>query len=211
MTGPGAPSDPDQPPPAPKPGSPKNALGGTPPAPATPQTPPKQVNEPGEPKKPGPSAGAAAPKQPPGPQPPPAPKPKPASKNGGPPEKTVGEIFLEVSEQATILVREEIELAKTEVTEKVGSLLRGSVVALVAGVFLFLALFLAMHGIAIYLGDNVLGHRVWLGYLIESAVFVLIAAGGGYYAYLSFKKGPPVPEMAIEQAKEIRASLDSSG
>ena len=37
---------------------------------------------------------------------------------------TVGELVFEVSDRASVLIREEIELAKTEVTEKFNSLLR---------------------------------------------------------------------------------------
>jgi uncharacterized membrane protein YqjE len=147
---------------------------------------------------------------------PPPPQPGPAGSQAPPPppsrngDKTVGELFLEVSEQATVLVREEIELAKTEITEKATSLLRGSAVGLAAGIFLIAALFLIMNGIAILLGDNVFGHRVWLGYLVEAVIFILIAAVAGFYAYKAVKKAaPPKPEMAIEQAKEIRATLDS--
>lgn len=147
------------------------------------------------PPRPGPSAGS---------QPPPSSQ----SRNG---DKTVGELFLEVSEQATVLVREEIELAKTEITEKATRLLRGSAVGLAAGIFLLAALFLIMTGIAILLGDNVFGHRVWLGFLVEALVFIVIAAAAGFYAYKAVKKAaPPTPDMAIEQAKEIRATLDSS-
>jgi uncharacterized membrane protein YqjE len=190
----------EQPPPAPKPGQP---VGSTPPT--APKPPPGAKPEP-------PKTTAATPKAKAPPATPPPTTPPPAATNGSGPDKTVGELFLEVSEQATILVREEIELAKAEVTEKAGKLLRGSVVGLVAGIFLLLALFLAMHGLAIFLGDNVFGHRAWLGYLVESAGFILIAAIGGFYAYRAVKKGsPPVPEMAIEQAKEIRASLESDG
>ena len=126
-------------------------------------------------------------------------------------DKTVGELVFEISEQASILVREEIELAKTEITEKVNRLLAGSVAGLVAGILLIAALILVMHGIAILLGDNVFDGRVWLGYLVEGAAFILIAAGAGFYAYRSIRRGsPPVPEMAIEEAKEIRATLDPS-
>jgi uncharacterized membrane protein YqjE len=126
-------------------------------------------------------------------------------------DKSVGELVFEISEQASILVREEIELAKTEVTEKVNRLLAGSVAGLVAGILLIAALILLMHGIAILLGENVFGGRVWLGYLVEAVAFILIAAGAGYFAYRSIRKAsPPVPEMAIEEAKEIRASLDNS-
>ena len=117
-------------------------------------------------------------------------------------------VIFEVSDQASVLIREEIELAKTEVTEKVNRLLRGSVVGLVAGVFVLLALALGMNGIAWLLNDEVF-NNAWAGFFVESAVFVVIAAGAGFYAYRSFKRGaPPTPDMAIEEAKEIKAAFD---
>ncbi|HET8592220.1 MAG TPA: phage holin family protein [Solirubrobacterales bacterium] len=121
---------------------------------------------------------------------------------------TVGELVFEVSDRASVLVREEIELAKAEVTEKFSSLLRGSVTALVAGIFVLLALMLGMHGIAWLLNDLVFDN-FWAGFFVEAALFLLIAAGAGLYAYRSLKKGaPPTPEMAIEEAKEIKQAFD---
>jgi uncharacterized membrane protein YqjE len=126
-------------------------------------------------------------------------------------EPGVGELVFEISDRASVLIREEIELAKTEVTEKVNSLLRGSIVALVAGIFVLLALMMIMHGVAWVLNDKVFDN-FWLGFFVEAAFFLLIAAAGGFYAYRSFKKGaPPTPDMAIEEAKEIRSALDGEG
>jgi hypothetical protein len=123
-------------------------------------------------------------------------------------DMTVGELVFEVSDRASILIREEIELAKTEVTEKFNRLLRGSVVALVAGVFVLLALMMFMHGFAWLLNDLVFDD-FWAGFFVEAGLFLLIAAGAGLYAYRSFKRGaPPTPEMAIEEAKEIKAAFD---
>ena len=51
-------------------------------------------------------------------------------------DKTLGEIVSEVSEKASLLVREEIELAKAEITGKLSKLTKGAVVAGAAGVFL---------------------------------------------------------------------------
>jgi uncharacterized membrane protein YqjE len=108
-----------------------------------------------------------------------------------------------------VLVREEIELAKTEVSEKLNRLLQGGVTAIVAGVFVLLALMMAMHGVAWVLNEKVFDN-FWLGFFVEAALFLLIAAGAGLFAYRSFKKAsPPTPEMAIEEAKEIRAAFES--
>jgi Putative Actinobacterial Holin-X, holin superfamily III len=144
---------------------------------------------------------------PPAAQPPPAPE---TAANGDkrPEEMSVGELVFEISDQASVLVREEIELAKTEVTEKFNSLLRGSVAGLVAGVFALLALALAMHGFAWLLNDLVFDNP-WAGFFVEAGLFLLIGIGGGLFAYRSFKKAaPPTPDMAIEEAKEIKAAFD---
>jgi uncharacterized membrane protein YqjE len=151
------------------------------------------------------------------PEPPPDPGTIPApdgrsagSPNGESPEEmTVGELVFEISDRASVLIREEVELAKTEVTEKLTRLMQGSVVALVAGVFVLLALAMIMHGVAWLLNDLFFGDDVWAGFLVEAGFFLLLAAGGGLFAYRSFKKSsPPVPEMAIEEAKEIKATFD---
>jgi hypothetical protein len=123
-------------------------------------------------------------------------------------DMTVGELVFEVSDRASVLVREEIELAKTEVTEKFNSLLRGSVAGLAAGIFAIFALVLAMHGIAWLLNDLVFDNP-WAGFFVEAALFLLVGAGAGLFAWRSFKRAaPPTPDMAIEEAKEIKAAFE---
>ncbi|MDQ2675713.1 MAG: phage holin family protein [Actinomycetota bacterium] len=127
-----------------------------------------------------------------------------------PEEMTVGELVFEISDRASVLVREEIELAKTEVTEKVNRLIQGGATAVAAGVFLLAALVLLMHGFAWLLNDLLFDDDVWAGFFVEAGLFLLIAAGAGLYAYRSFKRGaPPTPEMAITEAKEIKAAFDN--
>jgi uncharacterized membrane protein YqjE len=125
-------------------------------------------------------------------------------------ERSVAEPVIDVAEQSSSLVREEIELAKTEVSEKVGKLLRGSVVGMAAGVFAFLALILVMEGVAWLLAEEVFDGNAWPGFFVEAALFLLIAAGAGFAAYRSVQAGsPPVPEQAIEEAKLTKATLES--
>jgi uncharacterized membrane protein YqjE len=123
-------------------------------------------------------------------------------------EKSVAELVFDVSERVSSLVREEVELAKAEVTEKVTKLLRGSAVGVAAGVFAFLALILIMEGFAWLLNEQVFDN-FWAGFFVEAAIFLLIAAGAGWFAYKSVKAGsPPVPEQAIEEAKLIRTTIE---
>jgi hypothetical protein len=138
--------------------------------------------------------------------PPPVPPPVPPSE---PDRKSVAELVFDVSEGASSLIREEIQLAKTEVTEKVGSLLRGSAVGVAAGTFAFLALILIMEGIAWLLNEEVFDGKVWPGFFVEAAAFLLIAALAGLIAYKAVKKGaPPVPEQAIAEAKLTREMFE---
>lgn len=125
-------------------------------------------------------------------------------------ERSVAELVFDVAEQSSSLVREELELAKAEISEKVGKLLRGSVVGMAAGVFAFLALILIMEGVAWLLAEEVFDGNAWPGFFVEAALFLLIAAAAGFFAYRAVQAGsPPVPEQAIEEAKLTKATLES--
>lgn len=125
-------------------------------------------------------------------------------------ERSVSELVFDVAEKGSSLVREEIELAKTEISEKVSKLLRGSVVGIAAGIFAFLALILVMEGVAWLLAEEVFDGNAWPGFFVEAALFLLIAAAAGFIAYRSVQAGaPPVPEQAIEEAKLTKATLES--
>jgi H+/Cl- antiporter ClcA len=135
--------------------------------------------------------------------------------NGMPPpdgaDKSLGEIVAEVSEKASQLVREEIELAKAEVTDKVSKLTRGAAVAAAAGVFLVFAVTMFFHGMAWFL-DDVFNweDNVWAGFLVVTAALFLCAILAALFAYRLFKKGsPPTPDLAIEEAKRTRAELEA--
>lgn len=125
-------------------------------------------------------------------------------------KRTVGAMVFDVSERVSMLVREEIELAKAEVSEKIAFLVRGSVVGLVAGLFGFLGLILLMHSIAWLLNDLFFGDQFWLGFLIEAVVFFIVAAIAGLIAYRAVQAGaPPTPDLAIEEGRRIKQTLEA--
>ena len=134
-----------------------------------------------------------------------APPPKPPAGE----DRRVGELVIDVTERASILVREETALAKAELTEKATDLGRGAIVGIAAGVFVLMALAMIMHAVA-WLINDLLGVEtaVWAGFAIEALLLLLIAAAAGWFAQKSVKKGtPPTPEMAIEELKETKATL----
>ncbi|MGE5408300.1 MAG: phage holin family protein [Syntrophothermus sp.] len=134
---------------------------------------------------------------------PPAPTPETETEH-----RTVAELVFDVSERASTLIREEVELAKAEVSEKVNSLLRGSAVGVAAGTFAFLALILVMEGIAWLLNEEVFDGKTWPGFFVEAALFLLVAALAGFIAYRAVQAGsPPLPEQAIEEARLTREML----
>jgi Putative Actinobacterial Holin-X, holin superfamily III len=128
--------------------------------------------------------------------------------------KSIAAAISEVSERAQLLVREEIELAKTEVTEKVGKLAKGAVVAVAAGIFLVTALFFVLIGCAFllyyYLPGN--DYTFFWGFFAMAAILVVLGLIAGLIAAKVVKKGsPPVPSMAIEEAQRIRETVSAGG
>ena len=110
-------------------------------------------------------------------------------------DRTVGELVVDISEKTSYLIREEIELAKAEVTEKVTKLIQGSVIAIAAGVFVLMALAMFMHGIA---------------WLLNELFWLIVAGLAGLIAYRSVQAGaPPTPDLAIEEAKRVKETFET--
>jgi hypothetical protein len=127
-------------------------------------------------------------------------------------EKSLADVVGEVSQKASLLVREEIELAKAEVTVKAKSLGGAAAAAAIAGVFAFLALILVLHGLAWLIADLlsdgiVIG--IWLGFFITAVLLLVLGAVSGLLALRFFRSGtPPTPELAIEEARKTRATIE---
>ena len=125
-------------------------------------------------------------------------------------DKSLGEIVGDVSEKASQLVREEIELAKAEVQQKVSRLAKGAGAGAAAGVFLLFALVTFLHGLA-WLFNDLLNSDPWVGFAIVTGGLVLVAAIAGLLALRLFKRGaPPTPDLAIEEAQRTKAVLEEA-
>ena len=123
-------------------------------------------------------------------------------------DRSVGELVLDISERLTLLVREEIQLAKTEISEKVGKIARGSAAFAAAALFVVLAFAMLMHTFAWLLNDLFFEGELWLGFLVSALIWLLLAAIAGAVGYRLFEAGaPPTPDMAIEEAKKTSETL----
>jgi uncharacterized membrane protein YqjE len=127
------------------------------------------------------------------------------------PAHDLAQTVQEISERASLLVREEIELAKAEVTEKVTKLLRGIVIGMAAGFFVAIGLLFLLHGMAwlawyvLPTGDSL---SYFWGFFVVAGLLFALGGVAGYLAAKFFKQSsPPVPKMAIDEAGKIKRTF----
>ena len=118
----------------------------------------------------------------------------------------------DVTERAQLLVREEVELAKAEMIDKVTKLLKGAVFGIVAGVFAVFALIYLLEALSWGINDVLdVSTALWAGFLITGVLILLLGAIVGFVAMRLVKKGsPPTPQLAIEEAQLIKGTLTAS-
>ena len=117
-----------------------------------------------------------------------------------PRDRSLGELLGDLSDELSRLVRLEIQLARTEISEKLNAAGKAAayyVVAGVAGAIFLWALSLT----AIYALDLVLS--AWLSALIVGVVWGVIGLIFFFVARGAYNRAtPPVPEQTIETLKE---------
>ena len=127
-----------------------------------------------------------------------------------PPRDGVGPAVQEVSYRAQQLVREEIELAKAEITAKVTKLAKGIAIGVAGGIFGVVALLFFLHGLSFGFSDW-FSVDPWIGYWITTAILFLLAGIAALLAARLVKSGsPPKPEMAIDEAQRIKRTVDEA-
>lgn len=115
-------------------------------------------------------------------------------------DRPVGELLKELSEQTTTLVRQELELAKLELTEKgkkagIGAGMFGG-----AGIVGFYAVGALTACLILALATAVDG---WLAALIVAAVYGAVAGVLALSGKSKVKQAvPPTPEQAVDSVKE---------
>jgi uncharacterized membrane protein YqjE len=124
--------------------------------------------------------------------------------------QNVAQAVQDISERMASLVRDELELAKAEVTEKVTKLLKGIVVGVAAGIFAVTGLLFFLHGLS-WLAWYVLpvgnSSFFWGFFVVAGLLFVLGGVAGFLAARFLKESSPPVPGMAIDEAGKIKRTL----
>jgi Putative Actinobacterial Holin-X, holin superfamily III len=141
------------------------------------------------------------------------PYPRPPGEQRSEPPQNIATAIAQVSERATLLIHEEIELAKAEVTEKVTKLIKSAVVAIAAGVFFLMAGIFILVGCAwlLYYYLPIGGDFTYFwGFFAMAVILIVFGVLAGLIAAKAVKKfAPPVPNMAIEEARKIRETVSS--
>jgi uncharacterized membrane protein YqjE len=118
---------------------------------------------------------------------------------------SLGAAVSDVSERLSVLMREEIELAKVEVTTKVSSLARGAAAVAVGAVFGIFALVFVLLTIAWAI--NSATTSLWIGPAAVMVALLLLTGIAFLFAWRKLKVGAPTPKLAIEEAKKIRTTV----
>jgi uncharacterized small protein (DUF1192 family) len=128
------------------------------------------------------------------------------AENGKP--ENIATAVTEVSERMTLLIHEEIELAKAEMAEKASIFAKGAAAVAAGAVFgVFAIVFLLL---TVAWGLNSALGSLWAGFAIVLVVLLLATALAFLFARSKLKVGPPTPQMAIDEAKLIRTTVTSA-
>jgi hypothetical protein len=123
-------------------------------------------------------------------------------------ERSISELVKQLTDQTQTLARKEVELAKAELTQK-GKRLGVGAGAFGAAGILGLFAFGALTATLILLLARAMD--AWLGALIVTVVYALIAAALALTGKKQVEEGtPPVPERAIESSKQDVETAKSS-
>ena len=113
---------------------------------------------------------------------------------------SVAELVKQLGEQTSDLARQEVELAKAELTEKGRAIGIGAGAFGAAGLVALFAVGALTAALILALAEAVDG---WLAALIVFVVYAAIAGGLALFGRREVEQGtPPTPERAIETTKE---------
>ena len=123
--------------------------------------------------------------------------------------ENIAAAITEISERATLLIRDELDLARAEISAKIGKLMRGTVIGLAAGMFVVVAVLFVLIGLAWLAWYELFpaGEYFW-GFFVVAGALLLFALLAGLLAAKLVRRGsPPSPSMAIDEARKIREAV----
>ncbi|MBP6786721.1 MAG: phage holin family protein [Candidatus Promineofilum sp.] len=119
-------------------------------------------------------------------------------------ETSLGDLFSRLSEQASALIRQEIQLAQTEMTRKATKAGRDAAVIALGGLIALGAFFSVIAALILVLAQVM---EAWLAALIVAVVLAIVAALLIQYGISKLKQIDPAPRRTIETMRENKEWL----
>lgn len=115
-------------------------------------------------------------------------------------ERSLGELFTDLSQETSTLVRKEIELARHELTRSAATLGRDAAMIGVGAALAYAGLLLLLLGVAWLLAT--LGLPAWLSFVLVGGIVLALGAFIGLRAMQDIRKARVVPERTIETIRD---------
>lgn len=115
-------------------------------------------------------------------------------------ERSLGELFSELSQQTSTLIQQEIELARHEVTRSLTQVSRNSVLVGVGGAIAYAGFIVLLIGIGWAL--TIAGLEQWLAFVLVGAGVVLLGAALAWWAISQLRRASIVPEKTMRTMQE---------
>jgi|SRR3982751_4880875 len=119
-------------------------------------------------------------------------------------ERSVGELFSQLANETTTLVRQEVQLAKIELGQKASRVGKGAGLIAAAGAIVHAGVLAVVAAIILLLGEHM---SYWVAALLVGAVLV----GAGYWLVQqqlnALKHLDPVPRATVDTLKQDKEFL----
>ena len=115
-------------------------------------------------------------------------------------DQSIGELLSTLTQDLIMLVKQELTLAKTEMSQKIAHVTKHLGILVAGGAVAYAGVIILLIGLA-YLLDTILHHQ-WLSFLIIGAA---AAGGGGFFvmkALAAIRKEDLKPHQTIESFKK---------
>ena len=113
--------------------------------------------------------------------------------------KSLGELFSDLSSDLSNLMRKEVQLAKTEMSENISRTVKNAILLVVAAIFVVFALF-ALIVAAIYGLSTIVAP--WLAALIVAGALLVIAGALAMIGLSALKKASLAPKETVRTLQE---------
>ena len=131
----------------------------------------------------------------------PTPQTTPTTQTPHKEDQSIGELLSTLTQDLIMLVKQELTLAKTEMSQKIAHVTKNLGLLLAGGAIAYAGVIILLIGVALLLATFMPG---WLAYLIVGAA---AAGGGGFFVMkglAAIRKEDLTPHQTLDSLKELK-------